>query len=683
MRNKLNLILLICTLSFIHCSELLAQRTIGAPELQDFAACADLSFNSFTVIAPLSPGDALPSDNEFVLELSDPDGNFDNPQELARVTGPNNGTASEQEIRFEDFAIPQAANSDTYRFRIVSTTADPMITSALSDDTALHFFRNDLDLFLNERQDVVLCNVSSFTKTLTIRLEDLDDNPVPADTFEWEWFKDGALIVGESSPSLVVTEVGTYFARIPLGNCQNFFTFEETNRVDVSLIDVSTAFIENADPMGDFAFCPNETKVLQSSLIDPRYTYQWFKDGEPIEGEVGPTITLPDNEFAGEYRLNINVSEDCSLDENNITPVTVINEGSSITQPLPENLILLPTQTIDLEIMTDAPDGSTFRWFVETSPQSQGVLTGGTTSFEAAFVGRYRVEIDALDPCNSFLFSETELFAPTGFEIVIGPQEGISCDAETFTIELKEMLGLTTTVGLSVPLTEEQLGFFTFEWRRNGIPTGETGTSITVSSSEVGDVYRLFADLRTGEFLDIPSNELVTAPIPPGTEIVADPLVLTEGETVTLSVPSDPGYTYQWLREVDGELVEIEGETNNTLIVSEEGTYFVRISSAICEIEIGPVSVSSQGLTEIIPNIITPNGDNINDNWFLPDSLVNQQDVEVTIYSRSGTVDFSGVAYQNNWPFENSKSAGQEPIYYYIITKNNSVIRKGSITVMR
>ena len=685
MKSKLNLIMLVCALSFINSNELWSQRTIGAPELQDFAACADSFFNSFTVIATLSPGDALPSNNEFVLELSDPNGSFDDAGAitvLATVSGPNNGSASESEIRFENFSIPENANSDNYRLR-VRTTTDPPIFSTLSDPTAFHFFRNDIDLFLNERQDVIFCNVSSFSKTLSIRLEDLDGNAVPADSFEWEWFRNGSLIVGETTPNLVVTEVGTYFARIPLGNCQNFFTFEETNRVDVSLIDVSTAFIENADPMGDFAFCPNDTKVLQSSLQDTRFTYQWFKDGVAIDGEVGPTITLPTNEFAGVYSLRISLSEDCTLDETQIPPVTVINEGSSITQPLPENLILLPTQIINLEIMTDAPDGSTFRWFVETNPQTQGVLSGGTTSLEAAFVGLYRVEIDALDACNSFLFSESNILAPTGFTVVIGPQGENVCDSDSFVLELKEIIGQTTVDGLEVPLTEEQLGFFDYEWRRNGVPTGDTTTSITVSSSDIGDVYTLFASLRTGEFTDVPSNDLTVAPIPPGTVITADPLVLTEGGSVTLSVPSDPGYTYQWFTVVDGEDVPIDGETNNTLVVTEQGEYGVTITSAICEVRLDPVTIGSQGVTEIIPNIITPNGDNINDNWFLPDSLFNQADVEVTIYDINGQVDFSGVSYQNNWPFENSKSSGQNPIYYYIITKNNSVVRKGSITVMR
>ncbi|MEW7280473.1 hypothetical protein ABW636_17945, partial [Aquimarina sp. 2201CG1-2-11] len=511
MKRELNRILL-CTLLVVCTNSLFAQRPIGKPVLQSFAACADNSFNSFTVIAPLSPGAALPSDNQFILELSDPSGSFadeDLVQQLSTVNGPNNGSASELEIRFENFAIPTDATSDTFKMRVRTTTAVPESISELSDDTSMHFFRNDLELFLNERQDVIFCNVTSFTRTLTIRLEDIDDgSAVNPDDFSWDWFKDDVLIPGESGSSIEISQVGKYFARIPLGGCQNFFTFEETNRVDVSIIDVSTVFIETPSP--DFSFCPNESKILNSSIQDTRYTYQWIKDGEPVEGAVNPSYTLPDNNFGGEYTLTIMFSEDCTLTTN---PVTVVNEGSSITNPLPENLIILPTQIITLQIETDAPDGSDVRWFVDTNLQSQGPLSGGISTFDATFVGQYRVEVDATDACNSMLFSETEIFAPTGFEIEIGTNDQNACDGDTFTLELTEMIGETIT-GLKVPLLQEQWAFFDFEWFKDGISTGETTTSIDISQSDEDASYVLRADLRTGEFTNISSDPITVAFIP-------------------------------------------------------------------------------------------------------------------------------------------------------------------------
>jgi len=684
MRIKLNLILIVFALSFTSVGKLLAQRTIGAPDLVEFSACADPMFNQFNAIATLSPGDALPNDNQYILQLSDPNGSFDDASlvtELARVNGPNNGSTSELEINFVNFAIPEEANSDTYKLRVV-TSSEPQIISALSGDESLHFFRNDLNLFLNERRDVIFCNVSSFSKTIEIRIEDLDGNEVNADDFSWDWFKDGVQIAGESGTSIEIDQVGEYFARIPLGGCQNFFVFEETNRVEVLFIDVASVFIESAS---GFSFCPNDPKELSSSVINNRYRYQWLKDGEPIEGANTPNLTLDDNNFGGDYTLTVEFSEDCSLTTD---PVTVINEGSSITQTLPENLILLPTQTIQLEVATDAPEGSIVSWFAQTSIQQQGPLMGNTTSIEARFVGEYRVEILAMDPCNSFLVSRTELFAPVGFEVNIGTQnESESCDIETFNLELKEILGETTT-GLMVPLTTEQLEFFDYEWFKDGVATGVTTQNIEVDRSDGDAIYSLNANLRTGEFSDIVSNEFSVAFLPSDIAITANPESFSETVTeITLSVPQDNNYMYQWFTVVDEQETNIEGATTNTLTINAEGEYFVRIITPFCtttlSIVIGNVP-PPPGVSEFIPNVITPFGSiGQNDTWILPSTLANQQDVEVTIYDTRGQVDFTGVEYQNNWPMENSKSSGENPVYYYIITRNNSVVRKGSITVMR
>ena len=176
--------------------------------------------------------------------------------------------------------------------------------------------------------------------------------------------------------------------------------------------------------------------------------------------------------------------------------------------------------------------------------------------------------------------------------------------------------------------------------------------------------------------------------------ISASPEFIPFGESSTLSVPQSTSYTYEWFRVVDGEnelIVDgsinegtITGQGTNAIVTNITGQYFVRITLADCIIDSQPITISNvAGTSEIIPNIVTPNNDGINDNWLLPPSLFNQQDVEVTIYTSRGQVDYTSASYQNNWPIENSKSLGQDPLYYYIITKNNSVVRKGSITVMR
>lgn len=66
--------------------------------------------------------------------------------------------------------------------------------------------------------------------------------------------------------------------------------------------------------------------------------------------------------------------------------------------------------------------------------------------------------------------------------------------------------------------------------------------------------------------------------------------MICQGGTLSLSVASDPTYTYQWTK--DG--VNISGQTANTLTVSQSGNYGVTITiaSVTCTKTAGPVSVT-------------------------------------------------------------------------------------------
>ncbi|MBQ4820051.1 gliding motility-associated C-terminal domain-containing protein [Aquimarina sp. MMG016] len=615
MKKRLNLSLIICTLILFITNDVMAQREITAPTLEVVGEACGTPTNSFTFTANLLPGPAFPSNNEFVLELSDPDGNFDTGQNiiLGRIIDPTLNDAAGsglKELRFDNVLVPIDANSDNYRVRVNLTEADPDdFISGISDAIPFHFFNDNLEIILNDRNNVTFCRVTSFTKVLDVRVLDENQNDIDPNIFTWKWFtitgiNTESIIPGETGASLTVTQPGRFVARVDLGRCQNFFDAfgAVSNRVTVELKDVDDVVITNGvDPLEDFSFCPGDIKELTSGLTDFSNGYQWFKDGVALPGEIGPSIILPDNDFGGDYYLEVTFSEECTVRSD--PPTTVTNEGSSITEPLPERLIQLPNP-LTLEVTTDAPGGDV-TWFAQSSIVFTGALDGPTTSIETPFTGLHRVEIQTNDVCDSFLVSETTIFAATGYFIEIGVQGGgdITCDQNPITLELINMFGRVSS-GDPIPLTEAQIALFDFEWYKDDVATGVTSLSLTANQSAIAESYELRADLRAGGFTGIESNPIV----------------------------------------------------------------------------LGPCTTA---ISELVPNIVTPNSDDINDTWGLPASMNNQQDVEVTIYSSNGQIDFSGVNYQNDWPQENSKSEGRNGVYYYVISKNNSVIKKGSITVRR
>ncbi|WP_378180167.1 hypothetical protein [Aquimarina sp. SS2-1] len=680
MKKKLNLtvVAIVLLLGF---QVLQAQRTIGPPALTENPqqTCGKPGV-TFEFEAQLRAGPALPSNNEFLLELSDPSGSFANQSdiiELGRILGPNEAAGGATTILFTGVEVPTNANSDDYRVRVIATEAD--IIGQVSEPIPFHFFDDDnLLIRLNGGRGVIFCDVASFAKEIGVVVLDENDDPLDPNDFNWEWTKDGIVIPGENSPTLLITEEGQYQAVVPVGLCNNTFRFNKSNIIRAEIVNTGDISIVTDAP--DFSFCPEEVKVLRASEEDQRRRHQWYKDGVPLEGEISTRITLPNNNFGGEYTLEIVLSEDCTFTTD---PVTVTNEGSNITVPFPEELIFLPNQVLTLTLETDAPLGSQYRFLVNGNVLTQSQLTEQTLTFDSiTSLGEYRVEIEADDPCNTFLVTETEIFSTEIFEIVIAPEEVVDCDQDVITISLLEMVGIIGG-NRRVPLTDEQLGLFDFEWFQDGVSTGETSLSFDVSRADNGGIFELRASYRPAGLPDQTSNQLPIDFLSNNIILDITPPVLEAGESVVLTAPFSDNFTYEWYVIQNGQEALIEGEATNILTVTEEGDYFARISSSLCTTDTLIASVRGPGAqSEVIPNVITQGRGSSSDVWVLPNSF-SESGVEVSIYSSNGKLDFqkSG-GYNADWP-SNSASGADELIYYYIIKRNSEVVRKGTITVMR
>ncbi len=617
-----------------------------------------------------------PVGTQFVLELSDENGDFTNLRVLATKTIttaiPPGGS-----IRFDSFAIPTDLRGENYSLRIrVEATG---VLSAVRTGIPIYYFDFSEGVTLTganiEANTVALCDGESTTLTAL------------PDTFQtYIWTLNGSIIPGESGSTLEnITQIGTYKVQVDFGSCNAAYNFDEAT-VEVINFNSTTVRLNETSPQ---QFCPSDVKILTTSVTDPGFTYEWFKDGVLIPEYDSHQAILPQSNFAGIYTVNVIGTPTCSV---TTEPVEVINIGSDILTQPPAQIMILPTQTaLTLSVTTNAPPaGSTIEWLRNALPivPAHPITDPGALSIDVTNIGIYVARIFANDVCMDTLEATTEVFEPVGFRAEITTL--LDCDANTSSLGLANLFGITDT-GVEVPITVEQYSFFDFEWFLGTQSTGVTESTLTVTEANIGEVYTLEVTLRDTTFETIRSNELTVEFLSDTVTISADPEFLPFGETVTLTAPQSATYQYEWFIVIDGEnqlLIDgesvVSGQGTNEIVIDKIGQYFVRITLQDCVIDSQPITISDVvGETEIIPNVVTPNNDGINDSWLLPDSYYNQQDVEITIYNMRGQVDFTSVSYQNNWPAQNSKSQGKEPIYYFIITKNNSVVRKGSITVMR
>ena len=153
------------------------------------------------------------------------------------------------------------------------------------------------------------------------------------------------------------------------------------------------------------------------------------------------------------------------------------------------------------------------------------------------------------------------------------------------------------------------------------------------------------------------------------------------GNPTTLSTVQNSTYAYQWFK--NGIL--IIGATNFNYITDLAGEYYVNVSNINCAVQsnkIVLVNVKNDTAT-VIPNVISPNNDGINDTWIIPQQYIIGSNTEIVITDAVGKEVLKTKNYNNDWPTTTIDYKSVNPVYYYVISPISSDIKKGTITVIK
>ncbi|MFN0290761.1 putative Ig domain-containing protein [Pedobacter helvus] len=155
----------------------------------------------------------------------------------------------------------------------------------------------------------------------------------------------------------------------------------------------------------------------------------------------------------------------------------------------------------------------------------------------------------------------------------------------------------------------------------------------------------------------------------------------SKGQTATLVATG--GVSYQW----SGPMGMIGDRNTNTLKVRPEqasSTYTVTVTSEYGCTSTESITLSVQEDIQQIAgtNIITPNGDGVNDNLIIKNVDL-YQDNQLDVYDRAGRKIYSKARYQNEWDGRLNGLPLAEGTYYYIIEFKNVGKYKGFITIIK
>jgi gliding motility-associated-like protein len=163
----------------------------------------------------------------------------------------------------------------------------------------------------------------------------------------------------------------------------------------------------------------------------------------------------------------------------------------------------------------------------------------------------------------------------------------------------------------------------------------------------------------------------------------ASPNLITLGATAQLSAAGSNAINYTWVA-VGGSGIVGSGATIN---VRPKGTttYAVVVTNSFGYQATIPVLLTVIVDYKLVPNnLITPNGDGVNDKWVIP-NIDMYPDNEVMVYDKAGRAVFSKRGYNNEWDGTVNGTKLKEDAYFYVIkfNKDGALPIRGYVSIVR
>lgn len=305
----------------------------------------------------------------------------------------------------------------------------------------------------------------------------------------------------------------------------------------------------------------------------------------------------------------------------------------------------------------------TFKWYKETGPTTSVFVADGE-SLSVSTEGTYFVKTN-YGTCTSESFSNrvTVTESTSGSTTTI-----LSSLGNPFCPEAGPTT-LATSAGTS------------YQWYLNGVAI--SGATNQTYDTELSGTYTVTVDL--GGCVSNASIDLVS-------EMFTSSLNVDAENTI------DPGDSLEVIVSTTANNPEFLWYLNNTLITGVLGDTYQATQAGNYKIIINQTTgclVSNELLFEIIetadpfpnvekiPNLISPNGDGINDTWIIPNEYVSGTNTQVMIMNSYGKVLLNTKEYQNNWPENEINFTSVNPVFYYVITTQDNKTKKGSITLVK
>lgn len=377
-------------------------------------------------------------------------------------------------------------------------------------------------------------------------------------------------------------------------------------------VEVFASYVE-AEITTPRELCLDDTIVLYAS--PGMATYQWFPDGQTSD-----TILVSD---PGSFQV-------ITTDTNGCTALSDSFHVLMEQVPTVVSIDTIPTFCQgDTMLLFSNADMTSYTW----SPTGDTVQNIAVTN-----AGIYSLTTTDTNGCVG---SDTiELFMPDPNTLITAAGDTAFCEGD------------------HVLLNAMNNNYATYTWS----PGGESGKQLIVTESGTYTLNAIdtFGCLATSQSISVKVESKLSV-----TPKVSD-TVTCRGIAVTLHATSDIG-EIQWYDETSQTWLE-SGDEFTTPVLEDNALYYVWTTSSLCESEGIPVLVEVINCDNIdVPNVLTPNGDGLNDVWRI--ELEEATCFECQVYNRWGQLiyrtNYMGFAWDGT--VTNTGEIAPEGSYYYLI----------------
>lgn len=418
--------------------------------------------------------------------------------------------------------------------------------------------------------------------------------------------------------------------------------------------------IEMSDATGSFSnanvIFTSEPGEITTSPATLNFTLPSTTAGEGYRMRIkstGPIATSSSSvSFAAYYKI-----QDSPFSINNLVSTGVFCTGSSYV------------------LSIDNPGGGTndsplnypsltYKWYRETS-LTTSIYVGDGATLSVSQEGTYFVKTN-YGTCTSNSFSNrvsvTEVSAGDANAAIVSSKGNPFCPGEGMTT-------LTTIGGLS------------YQWFKDGAEI--TDATHQMYQTDVAGTYTVQVDL--GSCTASGAIDLETEGFDSSIN-VSETTTIQSGETLLIEATTNAVDPYfEWYLN-DALLTDANGATYEATNFGDYKLVISQTAGCLVSTEYNfKINKRIEPFPEVanIPNMISPNGDGVNDTWVIPLQYVSGTNTEVIIMTNQGKVVLQTKEYLNNWPENQLELNSINQVYYYLINTQDQQPKKGSITVVK